>query len=87
MVICARHGLLLYLISPSVGKLDASAACRPDQTLNAIAAQNFVMFAAGGLGDFTRLALYSSIAFSAGPITHSYHFADVVLFVRVRSRC
>ena len=34
--------------------------------------QNRVMFAAGGFGDLTRLALYSSTAFNAGPITHSY---------------
>src|SRR5712664_913356 len=65
---------------------EASKASRPSQTvlivliLNLLgvarcgmcAAQNRVMFAAGGFGDFMRLALYSSTAFSTGPITHSY---------------
>src|SRR5271167_601428 len=44
----------------------------PKQT-QAFAAQNFVMFAAGGFGFFARLALYSSTIFSSGPKTQLYN--------------
>jgi hypothetical protein len=48
------------------------AAKSPKQT-QAFAAQNFVMFAAGGFGFFARLALYSCTIFSSGPKTQLYN--------------